>query len=65
MKGDCSPTVDFEKECRMSLTGRLSTAVGLFLVAVGLIVWSLLAFLHPGTDGGYTDYTMGHTRVRR
>jgi len=45
----------------MSLTGRLSTAIGLFLVAVALIAWSLLAFLHPGTDGGYTDYTVGHT----
>ena len=44
----------------MSLSGRLSTAVGLFLVAVALIAWSLLAFLHPGTDGGYTDYTVGH-----
>ncbi len=44
----------------MSLTGRLSTAIGLFLVAVALIVWSLMAFLRPGTDGGYTDYTVGH-----
>ena len=44
----------------MSLTGRLSTAVGLFLVAVALIAWSLMAFLRPGTDGGYTDYTAGH-----
>jgi len=44
----------------MSLTGRLSTAIGLFLVAVALIAWSLLAFLHPGTEGGYTDYTVGH-----
>ena len=44
----------------MSLTGRLSTAIGLFLVAVALIAWSLLAFLHPGTDGGYTNYTVGH-----
>jgi len=45
----------------MSLTGRLSTAIGLFLVAVVLIVWSLLAFLHPGTKGGYTNYVIGHT----
>jgi hypothetical protein len=45
----------------MSFTGRLSTAIGLFLVAVGLIVWSLLAFLHPGLNGGYTDYAVGHT----
>ena len=46
----------------MSLTGRLSTAIGLFVVAVALIAWGLLAYLHPGTDGGYTNYTVGHTQ---
>ena len=41
----------------MSKGGRLATVLGLFLVAVGLIVWSVAAFLTPGTPGGVTDFT--------
>ncbi len=45
----------------MSLTGRLSTAIGLFLVAVALIAWAVVAFIDPGTPGGYMNYTAGHS----
>ena len=41
----------------MSMRGRLATVLGLFLVAVGLIVWSVAAFLTPGTPGGVMDFT--------
>ena len=41
----------------MSMGGRLGTVLGLFLVAVGLIVWSLLAFIHPGVPGGEINFT--------
>lgn len=45
----------------MSKSGRLATVLGLFLVAVGLIVWSVATFLTPGVPGGVTDFTVGHT----
>jgi hypothetical protein len=45
----------------MSKSGRLATVLGLFLVAVGLIVWSFASFLSPGVPGGVTDFTSGHT----
>ncbi len=41
----------------MSIRGRFATVAVLFLVAVGLIVWSLVAFLTPGTPGGVMDFT--------
>jgi len=41
----------------MSMRGRLATVLGLFLVAVGLIVWSVAAFLNPGIPGGVMDFT--------
>jgi hypothetical protein len=44
----------------MSMRGRLATVLGLFLVAVGLIVWSVAAFLTPGTPGGVMDFTKTH-----
>ncbi len=45
----------------MSVSQRLGTVVGLFLVAVVLIIWALLAYLHPGTPGGVVNFTAGHT----
>ncbi len=44
----------------MSVSGRLSAALGLFLVAVALIVAALFAFLRPGVPGGVVDFTQGH-----
>ena len=41
----------------MSMRGRLATVLGLFLVAVGLIVWGVATFLNPGIPGGVTDFT--------
>src|ERR1019366_1383612 len=41
----------------MSMRGRLATVLGLFLVAVGLIVWSVASFLNPGVPGGVIDFT--------
>lgn len=41
----------------MSIRGRLAIVVVLFLVAVGLIVWSVASFLTPGTPGGVMDFT--------
>lgn len=39
------------------MRGRLATVLGLFLVAVGLIVWSVATFLNPGIPGGVVDFT--------
>lgn len=41
----------------MSMRGRLATVLGLFLVAVALIVWCVATFLTPGTPGGVMDFT--------
>jgi len=48
------------KETRMSVSQRLGTVVVLFLVAVGLILWSVNSFLTPGTPGGVVNFTSGH-----
>ena len=41
----------------MSIQGRFATVAVLFLVAVGLIIWSLVAFLTPGIPGGVVNFT--------
>ncbi len=41
----------------MSKQGRFATVIVLFLVAVGLVVWAVAAFLTPGTPGGEMDFT--------
>ncbi len=41
----------------MSKGGRLATVLGLFLVAVGLVVWAVSSYLAPGVPGGTVDYT--------
>ncbi len=41
----------------MSQNGRLATVLGLFVVAVALIVTAFAAFLRPGVPGGVVDFT--------
>src|ERR1700684_1774491 len=41
----------------MTKGGRLATVLGLFLVAVGLIVWAVAAFITPGVPGGVMNFT--------
>ncbi len=41
----------------MSKGGRLATVLGLFLVAVGLVVWAVASFLTPGVPGGVMNFT--------
>jgi hypothetical protein len=41
----------------MSMKGRLTLVVALFLVGVGLVVLSVAVFLKPGTPGGVTNFT--------
>jgi hypothetical protein len=41
----------------MSMRGRMTTVLVLFLVAVGLVVVCVAAFIRPGTPGGVTDFT--------
>ena len=41
----------------MSKGGRLAISLGLFLVAVGLVVWAVAAYLTPGTPGGEMNFT--------
>ena len=41
----------------MSVTGRLTTVVVCFLVAVALIVTAVAVFLKPGTPGGVINFT--------
>ena len=41
----------------MSRNGRLGTVLGLFIVAVGLVVWAFASFLTPGIPGGTVDFT--------
>lgn len=41
----------------MSMGGRLTTVVVAFLVAVGLIIVALIAFLRPGIPGGVVNFT--------
>jgi hypothetical protein len=41
----------------MSMRGRLTTVVVLFLVGVGVVVLCVATFLKPGTPGGVTDFT--------
>lgn len=41
----------------MSKGGRLATVLGLFLVAVGLIVWVVAGYLTPGVPGGVMNFT--------
>ncbi|HET8990055.1 MAG TPA: hypothetical protein VFN59_03025 [Acidimicrobiales bacterium] len=38
------------------MSGRLGTVLGLFVVAVGLIIWVLLGLLTPGTPGGVVNF---------
>jgi hypothetical protein len=45
----------------MSIRGRLVTVLGLFLVAVCLVVWCVAAFLKPGIPGGVMDFTKSQT----
>lgn len=45
----------------MSVSQRLGTVVVLFLVAVGLIIWTFSSFLTPGTPGGVVNFMAGHT----
>jgi len=41
----------------MTKGGRLATVLGLFLVAVGLIVWAVASFIAPGVPGGVMSFT--------
>ncbi len=41
----------------MTQGGRLGTVLGLFLVAVGLVVWAVYGLLGPGVPGGVVDFT--------
>jgi hypothetical protein len=41
----------------MSKGGRLATALGLFIVVAGLVVWAVAALLTPGVPGGVVDFT--------
>jgi hypothetical protein len=41
----------------MSREGRLATVLGLFLVAVALVVWAVASFITPGVPGGVVNYT--------
>jgi hypothetical protein len=41
----------------MSIAGRLTTVVVAFLVAVGLVLAAVAAFLTPGTPGGVVNFT--------
>ena len=41
----------------MSKGGRLATVLGLFLVAVGLVVWAVASLLNPGVPGGVGNFT--------
>ncbi len=41
----------------MSKGGRLAAVLGLFLVAVGLVVWVVAGYLTPGVPGGVTNFT--------
>ncbi len=41
----------------MSKGGRLAISLGLFLVAVGLVVWAVAVYLTPGTPGGEMNFT--------
>jgi hypothetical protein len=43
----------------MSRNGRLATVLGLFVVAVGLVVAAVAAFLTPGIPGGVVKFTNG------
>ena len=40
----------------MTMSGRLGTVLGLFVVAVGLIIWVLMGLLTPGTPGGVVNF---------
>ena len=41
----------------MSMRGRLTTVLVLFLVGVGVVVLAVAIFLKPGTPGGVMDFT--------
>ncbi len=41
----------------MSMGGRLAGVLGLFLVAVGLVVWGVATYITPGVTGGLINYT--------
>ena len=41
----------------MTMRGRLATVLGLFIVAVALVVWAVATLITPGTPGGVTDFT--------
>jgi hypothetical protein len=40
----------------MTMTGRLGTVLGLFVIAVGLIIWVLMGLLTPGTPEGVVNF---------
>lgn len=40
----------------MTKGGKLGTVLGLFLVAVGLVVWAVASFLTPGVPGGVVNF---------
>ncbi len=40
----------------MTMSGRLGTVLGLFVVAVGLIIWVLMGLLTPGTPEGVVNF---------
>jgi hypothetical protein len=40
----------------MTMTGRLGIVVGLFVIAVGLIIWVLMGLLTPGTPEGVVNF---------
>jgi hypothetical protein len=48
----------------MTKAARLATVSGLFLVAAGLIVWALSAWLAPGVPGGVMNFTHAQARGR-
>ncbi len=41
----------------MTMRGRVASVLGLFVVAVALVVWAVSTLLTPGTPGGVTDFT--------
>ncbi len=40
----------------MTMSGRLGAVLGLFVIAVGLIIWVLMGLLTPGTPEGVVNY---------
>ena len=40
----------------MTMSGRLGTVLGLFVIAVGMIIWVLMGLLTPGTPEGVVNF---------